>query len=237
MAKVKFLDQHGLQTVVAKIKRLTTGVYTVKGRAIYADDAYLANPDKEQDIDSNGVWQYINGAWTKITQFSEGEVYDIINAFTTDSDFAEGAGKTVPAETNIVVINVGTAQLPVIKFDVFSGILNLEQYQTKALVDALTVFTNETPAVYVSSITLPTSEAKASATITNGMIAVIGGTSSETGDVYKATVTTNLSDVTMNDIAWTKLGNQLTVEGSLALLGAVSPNTPITDAEIEAMFL
>lgn len=236
MAKVKYLDQHGLQTVVSKIKRLTTGVYTVKGRAIYADATYLADANKEQDIDEAGLWQQVAGVWTKITAFNEGEVYDIINQFVTDANgFIEGAGKTVPGGTNIVVVNVGTAGSPVLKFDLFSGVLSLDEYQTKALVDTLAIYVNETPTVYTDSASLPSSEAVASATITDGMIAVIG-TGTEAGDVYKAAVAVNATDSTLNDITWTKLGNQGTVEGAIALVANTAPNTPITAAEIEAMF-
>ena len=237
MAKVKYLDSHGLQTVVSKIKRMTTGVYTVKGRAIYADAAYLADANKEQDIDEAGLWQQVAGVWTKVTAFNEGEVYDVINQFTTDANgFVEGAGVPVPGGTNIVVVNVGTAGSPVLKFDLFSGALSIDGYQTKALIDALATFVNETPTVYTDSASLPSSEAIASATITDGMIAVIGGSSVETGDVYRASVTVNATDSTLNDITWTKLGNQGTVEGAIALVANTAPNTPITAAEIEAMF-
>lgn len=64
-----------------------------------------------------------------------GFVYDITDAFTTTSDFMEGAGLDYPAGTNIVVVNVGTAQSPSYKYDIFMG--NLSGYQTKMQYGAL----------------------------------------------------------------------------------------------------
>ena len=43
----------------------------------------------------------------------EGNVYNVTDAFTTDSRFIEGAGKEYPAGTNIVIINTdGTITTP-----------------------------------------------------------------------------------------------------------------------------
>ena len=58
-----------------------------------------------------------------------GFVYDITDDFTTTSDFREGAGIDYPAGTNVVVVNVGTAQSPVYKYDILMG--NLSGYQKK----------------------------------------------------------------------------------------------------------
>lgn len=234
MTNIQFFNQHGLQTLANKIKSLVTNAYIPQGRAIYADADYLASPSKEQDIDSTGLWKQSASGWTKVEAFAIGAVYDIINAFTTTSDFVEGAGKLVNAGTNIVVVNTGTTAEPVLKFDVFASSVDLTAYQTKVLTEALSIFTNETPTVYADQAALPSSEAIASATITDGMIAVLSN-----NDVYKATVTVNQSDDTLNDIAWTKLGNQGTVEGVLALqvlLISSCPNEPITAAEVNAMF-
>ena len=187
-------------------------------------------------IDSTGIWQLVNGTWTKVTAFEEGYVYDIINGFVTDTDFREGSDKEVPAGTNIVAVNTGPSASPVLKWDVFSGVLNLSKYQTKALVAPLSVLDNTTPTTYTASASLPTTEDIATATITDLMVAIIGGTSSEAGDVYRASVTVDESDSTKNAITWVKLGNQNTVEGALEFLGNVAPNTPITDAEIETLW-
>lgn len=63
---------------------------------------------------------------------NEGFVYNISDAFTTTSDFVEGAGKSYPAGTNIVVINNGTTASPSWKYDVLAGMTDLSGYVAKA---------------------------------------------------------------------------------------------------------
>lgn len=242
MAIKKYLDDKGLETLVKEIKKSTTKVYKVKGSAVYAweDDSSVLHPasgedEYHSDIDSVGLWQLIDGTWTKITTFEVGWVYNALNTFTTDADFVEGAGSIVEAGSNIVVAEADGDPVTY-KWDQLGNVLDLTDYQTKKLVSPLTVFSNETPTVYTAAADLPTTEAAATATITDQMVAIIGGDSSETGDVYRATVTENAADATQNDITWVKLGNQLTVEGSLEFLGNTCPNTPITDQEIIDLF-
>ena len=99
----------------------------------------------------------------------------------------------------------------------------------------MTVFSNETTVVYASHSDLPESELKVSATVTDGMVAIMSG-ANEFGDVYRASVTENTADATQNDIVWKKLGNQNTVEGALELFASITPNTPITEQEIVDLF-
>lgn len=242
--KITYLDKHGLGTLIKLVKRGQTGVYVVKGRAIYADTAFLAlSADKKEaiatgasSITAAGIYQLTDGAWTELSTFEEGDVYDIINSFTTDATFREGAGHLVDAGTNIVAVNVGTVETPtVLKWDLFSGLLDLDKYQTKKLLDPLAVFENETPTVYTTAASLPTTEPVATATITDLMTAIMG-TGDEEGDVYRAHVAVDKADPTINNITWVKLGDQLTVEGSLAFLGNTCPNTPVTDAEIDDLW-
>ena len=58
-----------------------------------------------------------------------GNVYNVNEAFTTTSDFLDGAGKTYPANTNVVVVNIGTNESPTYKFDVLAGFVDLSTYQ------------------------------------------------------------------------------------------------------------
>ena len=58
----------------------------------------------------------------------EGNVYNITDAFTTTSDFVEGAGKSYPAGTNIVCINTATSGSAVYKWDVLAGMVDLSGY-------------------------------------------------------------------------------------------------------------
>lgn len=50
-----------------------------------------------------------------------GFVYNITDAFTTDTRFVEGAGTECAAGTNVVVVNTGTSQNPVYKFDILAA--------------------------------------------------------------------------------------------------------------------
>lgn len=60
-----------------------------------------------------------------------GNVYNVTNSFTTTNDFVEGAGKTYPANTNVVVVNTGTTADPVYMFDALSGLIDMTGYQIK----------------------------------------------------------------------------------------------------------
>ena len=46
--KLNYLDKHGLGTFMSLVKKGVTGVYTVKGRAIYADAAFVALPPADK---------------------------------------------------------------------------------------------------------------------------------------------------------------------------------------------
>lgn len=53
-----------------------------------------------------------------------GAVYDIKDEFTTTADFLEGAGVEYPARTNVAIVNTGTEDTPVYKYDVSTGMLS-----------------------------------------------------------------------------------------------------------------
>lgn len=239
----KYMDDKSTEALVRLIKTSTAKVYKVKGSAIYADTDYVTHAQNQDKgyftaIDSEGLWQNVNGTWTKVTEFEEGWVYNIDNTFTTDLDFIEGAGIEVEAGNNIVVCEATVvSSQAVYKWDLLGSLFNMSAWQTKALVAPLTVFSNTdgTATTYASSGILPASQSKAVGTIETYDIAIITG-DVEAGDVYRAVVTENSQDATLEDIAWVKLGNQLTVEGALELLSKICPNTPISDAEIEAMW-
>lgn len=231
MAIISYLNIDGVRKIASEVKKRVSQMYNIKGSVRYINEDAV-----DTTFTSTGVWKNLAGTWTKVDSFKVGDVFNIENSFTTDTDFVEGAGNKVTGGTNIVVVNDGTDVAPVLKFDLLANAMSLDAYQLKALQTPVSVFTNQTPTVYTASVDLPSSETVASATITDLMVAVIGGTSSEAGDVYRASVTVNASDETQNDITWVKLGDQLTVEGVLSLLAEVAPNTPITDAEIEAAF-
>lgn len=88
----------------------------------------------------------------------EGNVYNVTDAFTTDSRFVEGAGKSYPAGTNVVVINTSGSTY---KYDVLAGFIDLSSYQqtsTAVTHTASTAAGTATQPVYVnaSGVATPT---------------------------------------------------------------------------------
>ena len=69
---------------------------------------------------------------TDLVAANVGFMYNISDAFTTTSDFAEGAGHSIPAGANVYVANVGTAAEPVYKYDIFQGMYDLSGYALKS---------------------------------------------------------------------------------------------------------
>jgi len=59
------------------------------------------------------------------------KIYNITDAFTTTSDFVEGAGKSYPAGTNVAIINVGTEQTPSYKYDTYTGVFDFSGFANK----------------------------------------------------------------------------------------------------------
>lgn len=66
-----------------------------------------------------------------ITSSMLGYVYNVTNAFTSDSRFADGSGIDYPAGSNVVVVDIDTTgSTPDLKFDVLSGIIDLSNIET-----------------------------------------------------------------------------------------------------------
>ena len=125
----------------------------------------------------------------------EGYVYNVTDSFTTTSDFVEGAGKTYPAGTNVVCIDVGSSTY---KWDVLAGFVDLSGYQT--LIDS----THKLSADLVDD-TSTTNKFVSSTDITNwnnkvdSNTAITGGTKCKITYDSKGLVTSG-SDLTASDI-------------------------------------
>ena len=50
-----------------------------------------------------------------------GAMYNVNDAFVTTNEFVEGAGVKYPAGTNVGVVNIGTVDDPIYKFDAYAG--------------------------------------------------------------------------------------------------------------------
>ena len=245
MSEVKFVSQEALdaytQALSQKLNSKLSNIYTPKGSAIYADTAYLASANKASSaINSIGLWQQINGNWTKLTEVMPGWVYNITNKFTTDANFIDDTGIEPLEGINIVVINVGTTQNPVLKFDLLavSAETDLSDYDTSAEVDAklqnLDIPTKQDkvmsaePEILLADLTYATQaarEADTTANVSDGGIAF----QEDTKEYYYA-------EVTGSSIIWHDIGNTRTVEGAIKLIGSIIPIKPISTAEIQAMF-
>lgn len=57
--------------------------------------------------------------------------YLVTDSFTTTSDFVVGAGVSIPANSHIAIINIGTASNPVYKYDDFGGLVDTSNLQDK----------------------------------------------------------------------------------------------------------
>ena len=91
MPEAKYINTEALSAYTEALSKKLSRVYDAKGSAIYADTAYLASASiASPSINSVGLWQQVNGNWTKITEVKPGWVYDITNKFTTDSNFIDG---------------------------------------------------------------------------------------------------------------------------------------------------
>ena len=245
MSEVKFVSQEALgaytQALSQKLNSKLSNIYTPKGSAIYADTAYLASANKASpSINSVGLWQQINGNWTKLTEVMPGWVYNITNKFTTDANFVDGANIEPLEGINIVVINVGTTQSPVLKFDLLavSTETDLSGYDTSAEVDTklqnLDIPTKQDkvmsaePEVVIADLTYATQAAREADTTTNvsdGDVAF----QEDTEEYYYA-------EVDGSSIIWHDIGNTRTVEGAIKLIGSLIPVKPISTSEIQAMF-
>ncbi len=228
---ISYLDKHGLGTLVKSIKKSIAGMYRIRGSAVYADHDFvnLQWKEKEQiagsgaaEIIAAGLWHKVSGNWVKVDKFEEGDVYSIINRFTTTDTFQEGEGHVVEAGTNIIVIVNEQNEK---KWDIFSGLLDLDKYQMKKLSVAIEFLQNELGQSYSDVSELPT-DAADNPDIKDGTVAVVG----EAKEVYEASVHEGT-------ISWLPLlGNETTVEGMLSLLSNVCPNRPITDDEIDEIW-
>lgn len=65
-----------------------------------------------------------------LTATNIGKVYNMTAAFTTTADFLEGAGKSFPAGTNVVIVDAGSGTY---KYDVLSGFVDLSGYAQKVV--------------------------------------------------------------------------------------------------------
>ena len=104
---VSYANATTLFTEVGNKLKALSGAYVVKGNIAFAS---LPSP---------------------LTAVMNGYVYNVTDAFTTTADFVEGAGKVYPANTNVVIVNLGTAETPNMKFDVLGSFVDVSGIDNK----------------------------------------------------------------------------------------------------------
>ena len=67
-----------------------------------------------------------------LTAANLNKLVNVTDAFTTTADFVEGAGVSYPAGTNVAIINTGTSESPVYKYDAMTGVVDLSGYLQKS---------------------------------------------------------------------------------------------------------
>lgn len=151
------------------------GVYTalndkvdkVAGKGLSTDDFVSSDYYTKTQIDGlvSSVYKPAGSvAFANLPTLSSsvlGNVYNVTDAFTTTSNFVEGAGKSYPAGTNVVVVDIGSSTF---KFDVLAGMVDLSGYvpttrkiNNKALSSDITLSASDVGALpsntsYVSSV-------------------------------------------------------------------------------------
>ncbi|MCQ3908914.1 MAG: hypothetical protein MJ200_05325 [Mycoplasmoidaceae bacterium] len=108
-----------------------SGEIPTKVSQLQNDSGYQTANDVSSAIDSKISSTYkakgsiAFASLPSLIKANEGFVYNITNSFTTTSDFVEGAGKSYPAGTNVVIINTTGSTY---KYDVLSSFVDLSGY-------------------------------------------------------------------------------------------------------------
>lgn len=77
------------------------------------------------------------------TEINIGWVYNISNDFITTDNFIEGAGIQCKAGTNIVVVNIGTNEAPIKKWDILSLGTSIDYASTDDIKNIFSEVSNE----------------------------------------------------------------------------------------------
>lgn len=135
MSTIKYMDNTATQALINEIKtRLASKANSATTLAGYGiTDAYTkADVDNKVDTALSSVYHPAGSVafanLPSLTSGNLGKVVNVTDAFTTTSDFVEGSGKSYPAGTNVVIVDVGSSGSPSYKYDVLSGIVDLSGY-------------------------------------------------------------------------------------------------------------
>lgn len=126
-----------LQTTTGK---LSSSVATLQSRLGTAE----SNIEELQNIVSNVYTIKGSIAFENLpTEINIGWVYNISDDFITTDNFIEGAGIQCKAGTNIVVVNIGTNEAPIKKWDILSLGTSIDYASTDDIKNIFSEVSNE----------------------------------------------------------------------------------------------
>lgn len=103
MATKKYLDLEGLQRFLEKADERYASIQALVYKGVVADIAHLPSVVNE----------------------AIGNMYTVTGGGTTTADFVEGAGKDLQDGENVVAVNTGTDEAPVMKWDILGGVFKI----------------------------------------------------------------------------------------------------------------
>lgn len=129
-----------------------------------------------------------------------GAVYDITDDFTSSSDFTDGGGKDYLAGTDVAIVNTGTAENPVLKYNCLTNAIN-------EIVDQAKIGTSATG----SDLTLSTSAGNLNALTVYGKSEVVDGSIKSAGEGWYV--------VDLGALSWSVYSQSTTgIDGSKAFI-------------------
>lgn len=142
MATKTWVGEQGFATTSAVTSQITTATADMatktwvegKGYATTANVNTLISQAVSTVYTPKGSLTDISTIDTVSTTGKVGDVYNISSAFVTTASFVEGAGKSYPEGTNIVLVEVETVK----KWDVLAGSVDLSGYVEAADLAAIT---------------------------------------------------------------------------------------------------
>ena len=103
MATKKFLDYDGLVELVEKINEKYAPIQALTFKCTVATISALPT----------------------VAGVAAGSVYNVTTGGTTTADFVEGADQTLQDGSNVVAVNTGTDDMPVMKWDILGGVFDI----------------------------------------------------------------------------------------------------------------
>ena len=103
MATKKFLDYDGLVELVLKLNEKFAPIQALTFKGTVATISALPT----------------------VAGVAAGSVYNVTTGGTTTADFVEGADQTLQDGSNVVAVNTGTEDSPVMKWDILGGVFDI----------------------------------------------------------------------------------------------------------------